>query len=441
MTSAGNPLDHATRLPAPGLTLLVTSPDGLATQTCTGSASLELAVPIEENTVFNVGSVAKQITAHLCVRAAEAGLLSLHCRVKDVLPRFLIPDVTVGELVQHHGGVRDVETLLSLVGFRELDHYTADDLLELAYRQRARSADRDHFLYSNTGYLLLAEILVKIHGTDLQQVAEEYIFGPLGMRATRFKRDPQETIQGAAASYQFLGGRWRQRQTPVTLPGPGSLWTTAGDLDRWLRHLSDVWRDMDADRLPYEHLLRYRPSDHPPFTYGPGLYADPSLGRRSVFHYGHEQGFSAAALLTEEGQRIVCLSNHADVPADYVVRAARTEPGRDLSEFLPALPAIGSEPTKAVAQDDARDVHTQLGTYSCGEVPGTLRLTRHAGTLWLWRRGTCDRLVPSGATTFSANGYRVTFHRPFDGGERDQISGFTLDLDRAPGLRYVRIPD
>ncbi len=182
--------------------------------------------------MFNTGSVAKQITAHLLIRATRDHALTLDQTVTSLLPRFRLADVTVADLIQHHGGVRDAESMLSLAGFRDLDHYTADDLLELAYRQRQRAVPPGQFLYSNTGYLLLAEILCHVHSTSLQAIADQQVFTPLGMTSTTFQADPRDVIPAAASSYQPTPAGWTRTQRPVALPGPGSLWSTSADIDR-----------------------------------------------------------------------------------------------------------------------------------------------------------------------------------------------------------------
>ncbi|WP_078900133.1 serine hydrolase domain-containing protein [Streptomyces sp. SBT349] len=429
----------------PGVILCLRTADGPLIHTHTGSASLELAAPIGENTAFNVGSVAKQITAYLCIRTARDGLLALDRPVGDILPRFRIPDVTVSDLIQHRSGIRDAETLLSLAGFRDLDHYTADDLLQLAYRQQHRAVTPGRFLYSNTGYLLLAEVLAQVHGAGLQQVAEQQVFAPLGMTA-RFKTDLRDVIPGAAAGYQSAGGGWQHEQRPVTLPGPGSLWSTAADLDRWLGHLWDQWSESADDGLPYERYVGYRPSDHLPFTYGPGLYADTRPGHVAVFHCGHEQGFSAAAHLSRAGLRIICLSNHAGIAADHVAAVALAElaraPEADLTKLLHLTLRRQPGPPPTVSDRSGADTpHTPLGTYACDEVPGALRLTRSESSLYLWRSGTRDRLTRTGAATYAANGYTLTVPTAPAGDSAPTPDSFILDLDRAPGLRYRRRPD
>lgn len=422
----------------PGLSLLVRSPGDDLALLHTGLASLEHGLAIGPHTTFSTGSVAKQITAHLILLAARDGLFALTQKAAELLPRLEISDVTVAELVTHQSGIRDAESLLSLTGFRDLDHYTADDLRTLAYRQHQRAVPEGHFLYSNTNYLFLVEILETIYGTTLNDLARRHPFGPLGMNDTSFKTDPRHVIPGAAAAYQATPHGWQHTEAPVTLPGPGSLWTTACDLDRWLAHLHQEWQH--EHRLPGQDTLNYQPSDHQPYLYGPGLYADARPGRTAVFHYGHEQGFSAATHLDATGLRLICLSNNADIAADHttaaLLRELREHPGLDPRDLLPRVAAIRRK-TKAVVhtQDasSAQSPHIEFGTFTCDQAPGSLRLTRSAGTLHLWRRGTRDQLTQTGPTTYTGNGYTLTFN-----GTANRANQFTLDLDRAPGLAYVR---
>lgn len=439
---------------APGLTALVQRPGEPDTHAHIGVANIELSAAIGCGTTFNAGSVGKQITAHLALLSSRRGLLRLDQQVSTFLPRFQLSSVTVADLIRHQGGVRDAESLLSLVGLRELDHYTAHDLLELAYRQSRRCTQPGQFLYSNTGYLLLAAILRAVHGSDLAELASQWVFEPLGMTSSRFVSSPDEVVPGAASSYAPTAGGWVRCQRPAALPGPGTLWCSATDLGRWLTHLWETWPV--SDQFVYEGDVPYLPSDHPPYVYGPGMYADPRRpGDETVFHYGHEQGFSAATLLFRSGLRVVCLSNHASVHADHasdrILRTLRSaDAGRSpvdaegLLRFLEDARrhAQVSNAEEQPSEPGPRDRlhHTVLGTYACEDVPGILRLSVAEGALFLWRRGTCDRLAPVGPATFHANGLRITMPHGLEptASRHPAVDRFILHLDRAPDLRYQR---
>ncbi|AWZ05339.1 MULTISPECIES: serine hydrolase domain-containing protein [unclassified Streptomyces] len=429
---------NAARNEEPGLSLLVHRSGEEPALLHTGLASLEHGLPIGPDTTFNVGSVAKQITAHLILLAAHDDLLRLDQQAADLLPRLKISDVTVADLVTHRSGIRDAESLLSLAGFRDLDHYTADDLRTLAYRQDQRAVPEGRFLYSNTNYLLLAEILETVHRTTLPDLARHRIFGPLGMDATHFKSDPHQVIPGSASAYQATHHGWQHTETPVTLPGPGTLWTTVGDLDCWLTRLHQRWQH--PHQLPWQEAVDYEPSDHEPYLYGPGLYADARPGRTAVFHYGHEQGFSAAAHVEASGLRVVSLSNNAELSADRIsaaiLRDLHKQPMLAPKEVLLRTATLAQTPSTAVRDQPTLNDYvqrTELGTFTCTQAPGSLRLTRSAGALHLWRRGTRDQLTPTGPGIYTGNGYTLTVSS-----STDQVDRFTLDLDRAPGLTYIR---
>ncbi|MFJ7244517.1 serine hydrolase domain-containing protein [Kitasatospora sp. NPDC098652] len=419
---------------APGLSVLVHRPGEQPQRWTTGLAHLETSTPITPDTAFITGSTAKQITAHLVIEAAVAGALRLDQPVAELVPAIRVPGVTVTDLITHQSGIRDTESLLPFAGLRDLDHYTADDLLALAAREKHRAVPPGQFLYSNTNYLLLTRILQTVHGTTLDDLARASVFGPLGMDATRFKNDPRDVIPNAASAYRPTSTGWQHTAQPAPLPGAGSLSTTPDDLNRWLDHLHRLW-NRDGGHLPHQHAIPYRPSDHAPYLYGAGLYADPRPGRRTVFHSGHEHGFSAAAHLTSSGARVVCLSNHAGVDAARaaaVVVAALGTAVLDLTALLTEHVAATSDfvgPGVPLSQADDR-AHVEVGTYACPEVPGVLRLTRTSSGFHLWRLGTCDQLVQTGPRTHAGPGYRITL-------DRDQhAASFQLDLQRAPGLQY-----
>ncbi len=435
----------------PGAAVLVALPDGRVLRACRGVASVELAAPISTDTVMNAGSVAKQITAHLVIRAARDGVLDLARPVSDLLPRLRPAPVSISELANHHGGIRDAESLLSLAGFRDLDHYTGEDLLELAYRQRERCTKPEQFLYSNTGYLILAKILELVYERPLHQIADKQVFGPLQMTGTRFKTDPRQVIPSSANGYERLADTWLHTTRPVAIPGPGSLWCSVEDLDRWLTHLHAIWLEQPAGSLPLDGHVPYANCDRPSLRYGPGLYANPHPGTESVFHYGHEHGFSAATYLTRTGMRISCTSNRSDLHADHI--AARLYDTLRVSGNVDPQPIVHqalatslSQPSRdgatgrvVAAMPHGSGVQTPVGTYRCDEVPGILRLTRNEHHLTLWRRGTSDELgrIYGCNRVFLGPGYRFTLLKDDDAA--GTVHSFRLDLDRAPGLRYVRV--
>jgi CubicO group peptidase (beta-lactamase class C family) len=425
------------------MTVFAAVPGQPAAQAHCGLASAELDVPASEATVFNVGSVAKQLTAQLVLDAAGEGMLDLRQPAGEILPQLAV-SATIADLITHQSGLRDAESLLALAGLRDMDYYTPADLLSLIWRQDRPAVPAGQFLYSNSNYLLLTEILERIHDAPLASIAASRLFGPLGMTSTVFKASPRQIVHQAASSYRpatDLPGS-EHASTPVCLPGPGSLWTTAADLDRWLCCLHTQWQ-RSGSRLPAQDRIPYVPSDQPSSQYGSGLYATSPDGEIRVFHYGHEQGFSAAATLTRNGIRVTCLSADAAVRADHLSAALfreLAEQPRSLAgcaERALAHPGRtpGSPPAPPTARTRDLDGAAAMGRFTCPDVPGSVGMARYQGELYLTRRSAADRLVRTGPAAWAGPGYQLTLP---DDTTPETACGLTLDMRRAPGLRYVR---
>src|SRR5262245_35198761 len=202
-----------------------------------GQASLELKVPITPATVFDIGSVSKQITAASIVLLAQQGKLALDDELRKLVSE--VPEyrqkITLRHLLHHTSGLRDYVTLLSLAGAQEESVTTDGDALALVARQKGLNfAPGDDYLYSNTGYFLLSLVVKKASGTPLREFAQEHIFKPLGMSDTQILDDHTKVIAGKAASYAPVRrGGYRAVMANWEQTGDGAVQTTVGDMAKW----------------------------------------------------------------------------------------------------------------------------------------------------------------------------------------------------------------
>ncbi len=127
------------RSDGPGLALAVLQQGVVRYQRGYGMANLEYGVPITDSTRFVLASVSKQFTAfavHLLVRE---GRIDLDADIRQYIPE--LPDlgarITPRDLLHHTSGLRESLDLVRLAGWRPEDVLTMEDVLRLAYRQRA----------------------------------------------------------------------------------------------------------------------------------------------------------------------------------------------------------------------------------------------------------------------------------------------------------------
>src|SRR5688572_2318957 len=202
-----------------------------------GSANLDNSVPIDTRSVFYLASVSKQVTAFAVALAVQEGKLSFDDDVRKYIPE--LPDYgtpfTIRNLIHHTSGVRDYLTLIPLSGRRADDAWTDPALLALVTRQKALNfAPGTEFLYSNTGYVLLAEIVKRATGQSLRQYADARIFQPLGMRDTHFHDDAGVIVPRRVIGYTRTPDGWRMNHWfSFDKVGDGGLYSTIDDLAKW----------------------------------------------------------------------------------------------------------------------------------------------------------------------------------------------------------------
>src|SRR6202022_3150451 len=169
---------------SPGCALAVVKDGHIVYEHGYGMANLELSVAITPQSVFDIGSVSKQITAMAILLLVEEGKISLDADIRKYLPE--IPDygspITIRHLLHHTSGLRNYDDLFDLEGIAEADLTTDRDAMELIVRQKGVNFKAgEEFLYSDTNYFLMSQIVQRITGQTLRQFARERILAPVGM--------------------------------------------------------------------------------------------------------------------------------------------------------------------------------------------------------------------------------------------------------------------
>lgn len=287
-----------------------------------GMANLELNVPIAPNTVFQVGSIAKQFTAMAILLLAQQGKLSLDDDVRKYVPE--VPDfgtpITLRHLVHHTSGLRDQYEMLQMAGWRSDDVITEKDVLDMVARQRTLNhKPGEEYLYTNTGYTLLAIVVKRVAGKSLAEFAEDNIFKPLGMASTRFVDDHRLIIKGLADAYlPTEGNKFLKWMAADDHAGADNLFTTVEDLARWDQNFYD--KRIGGARLIEQMLTPGVISNDPTFDYAFGLNINRYKGLRMIQHSGSRLGYRSQFMrFPDERFSVACLCN-ARIEPDTIAR-------------------------------------------------------------------------------------------------------------------------
>lgn len=280
-----------------------------------GSANLEYDIPITPKTVFHVASISKQFTAFAVTILADSGKLSLDDDIRLYLPD--IPDfgktITIRHLLHHISGLRDQWELLAMAGWRLDDVITKNHILKMVKRQKDLNFDPGkEYLYCNTGFTLLAEIVERVSKKPFIDWTQENIFNPLDMTNTHFHENHEKIIKNRAYSYSPQGEGFRKRVLSYANVGATSLFTTVEDLAKWVNNFDSKIIANDAV-MEQMHELGILNSGED-ITYAQGLSIGEYKGLKTVGHGGADAGFrSQVVRFPEEDFAIIVLSNLSSI--------------------------------------------------------------------------------------------------------------------------------
>jgi CubicO group peptidase (beta-lactamase class C family) len=335
---------------SPGCALAVYRNGEMAYARGYGLASLEHRAPITPKTVFDIGSTSKQFTAYSILLLERDGKLSLDDDVRKHVPELqpLEPVVTIRHLMLHTSGLRDYLTLWALAGMKTENWTTQADAVRLAARQRRGNFPAGaEWLYSNTGYLLLGEIVQRVSGQSLSEFAAARIFSPLGMAHTFFLDNHTEIVPGRATGYgPREGGGFSVDMSNFEQTGDGAVQTTVEDLLRWD---SNFYEPKVGDRLLLERAQTVGTlATGKKLNYAAGLMIGSYRGLPTVRHGGAWAGYRADLLRFPTAKTsVACLCN-----------LASANPSALADSVADVVLASQLAPKSAIASPDSRPAVT-----------------------------------------------------------------------------------
>lgn len=284
-----------------------------------GWADRNLQKPLHVDSVFELASLAKPITAVAVIQLAEKGVLNLEDDLSKWLPNFPYAHIQIIHLLQHTSGLPEYMQLLAEHAAEwkgTISNHTVLDLL-IQNKPDIYFEPGESWAYTNTNYVLLALLVEKATGRSFADYLQEAIFQPLGMEHSFVATAPPAENMAEPHAYDPIK---QQYVSPADLPeysyvtymkavqGDGSILSNAEDLmafmEGWqsgkLAGLDTVREAETPVDLGMEGSIGY--------GYG-WLVADTDKGMR-VGHTGGWPGSSTCLYhYPEHGKTLICLLN------------------------------------------------------------------------------------------------------------------------------------
>ena len=220
------------RYNVPGLSIAVVDNQRLVWAQGFGYADRERRIPAGAETVYQVGSISKLLTATAVMQLVDQGKINLDAPIQDYLPHFYMKSrwadtgpITPRELLSHHAGL----PTYYLKGF--FSHEPMAELAKDLTGQYLAYPPGKVFNYSNLGPDLMGLVMERISGQHFAPYMQSALLDPLGMHHSSFVMN-EEIAPLLARGYV---DNQASNPTPIRDVPAGSLLSNVVDLSRFMR--------------------------------------------------------------------------------------------------------------------------------------------------------------------------------------------------------------
>jgi CubicO group peptidase (beta-lactamase class C family) len=317
-----------------GAVALIARRGEIAMLEAVGYQDIDSKKPMRTDTIFDIRSVTKPITAIGIMILVEEGRLALNNPVEKYLPEFKnernkFPRITIHHLLTHTSAL----PLYRLPESNELPikrNRTLTDYVSFLSRQEPEYEPGTKFRYSSGGFAILGRVIEVVSGKSFEQFMQERIFQPLGMKDSFFFV-PAEKQHRLASIYRWGSGgaleRWEELETharSAKYPGPEfGMYSTATDLAAVCQMMLNggtfkgqrILSPMSVNLMTANHTLNLKSATTQTPAYqglGWGLHGDPmnDFPLTTPGSFGHNGAFGAIVWVDPDKELIRIFLEH-----------------------------------------------------------------------------------------------------------------------------------
>ena len=397
----------------PGIAVAIIKGDQIVLAKGYGVRKLGDPTPVDERTLFAIGSSSKAFTAASVAMLVDGGKVKWDDPVTKYLPEFEMYDpyvtreLTVRDLLTHRSGLQRGDFLWYGT---ELDR---DEILKRTRYLKPSWSLRSTFGYQNLMYLAAGQLVSRVSGKTWDEFIRERFFVPLGMTASSTSINELKTANNVATPHSKIEDKvtvipWRNIDN---IAPAGSINSNVVEMAQWVRlQLGEGTYQgqklFGAAQAKEMHAAQTVIRFEPPYSmfypeahflnYGLGWFLSDYRGRKVVEHGGAIDGMRAqVAMIPEEKLGLVVLSNMngSGLPTALMYRIFDSflgTPSRDWSADLRKTMKTLEEAGKAAEkkQEAERVANTNpsvaldkyAGTYR-NELYGDVKVIHDAGKL------------------------------------------------------------
>ncbi|MEL6306232.1 MAG: serine hydrolase domain-containing protein, partial [Bacteroidota bacterium] len=256
-----------------------------------GLEDMAQKVKISKNTPFHLASISKQFTGMCIALLEEQGKIKLNDEICPFFPALkLCKGIRIKHLLSHSSGIREASVIAILSGYVNFKGELPVKRNNNVFLTKVLEKERDvNFVcgaesaYTNTNYMLLAEIVEKVSGMQFKDFADSAIFKPLKMKHTKVLdfREPSKI-----GGYHSNGKRFVKRKLKSGTYGDDNIVTTLQDMALWNQNFYKNKLGRQNQSLIHKTTTNLELNDGKPSNRGYGWFIGKYRGRKIIYRDG-----------------------------------------------------------------------------------------------------------------------------------------------------------
>ena len=283
----------------PGGAVLIMKGDSIIYSKGYGLADLELNTKIDENTLFNIGSISKTFVSNAILMLQDEGKLSVEDNMAKYFPNFknkaISEKVKIKHLLTHTSGLKDnretkTDSIFYLSAKDAENWYPTTQAHDLNFEPGTR------YEYSNPAFNALALIIEEVSGMKWQEYVADKIFKPSGMKTSTIT-DGAFPETGVSHAYIKSDGIWLEKdygeEPTFAAAGNGGVWSSVNELAKYELALHQHKFISDAilqDSRSIKPWSNWEDAKHPFIGWSWFIDNTPD-GLKTIGHTGSQGGF------------------------------------------------------------------------------------------------------------------------------------------------------
>ena len=313
----------------PGIAIGIVLNDTISFSKGYGTKEINKNQPINENTIFGIGSISKSFTALTLGILVDEGKINWDDKVKKHLPFFELYDpyvteqFTIRDLLTHRSGLKPVSggTL-----WYHSDLSRTEIIKKLKYLE-PDSGYRDKPAYQNVMYMIAGEIVKEVSGMSWDEFLQTRVFDKIKMKnSTSISAERESNFNLAQPHILNDNLDWTkiEQEKGDNLGAAGFIYSSSNDMCNYIKLLLNngvfegdtiISKNVFDEILTPQIIFPVIPEFHNEFTsYGLGLWLTPKNNHKFIDHSGGIDGMSAYLLMIKElNFGFIILSNSDDM--------------------------------------------------------------------------------------------------------------------------------